>query len=205
MNLPRVYTCSQSWTPLPPPSPYHPSGSSQCTRSKYPVSCIKPGLAIHFLYDIIHVSMTFSQITTRSPQSPSFVLKHWADFIPDHTPVHPSLCLGGPSLFPTPAPGPFSPARMPWCWTWSWTDWDRICLPAACTPSTSYTQQRSLIGTGWAWPPSTGADEEWAGQDGAGDLAINRRKALTNIWCFDLFICRKLMCVFSSSSMGFGI
>ena len=31
MNLPQVYTCSQSWTPLPPPSPYHPSGSSQCT------------------------------------------------------------------------------------------------------------------------------------------------------------------------------
>ena len=30
MHLPRVYTCSPSWTPLPPPSPYHPSGSSQC-------------------------------------------------------------------------------------------------------------------------------------------------------------------------------
>ena len=25
MNLPWVYTCSPSWTPLPPPSPYHPS------------------------------------------------------------------------------------------------------------------------------------------------------------------------------------
>ena len=31
MHPPRVYTCSPSWTPLPPPSPYHPSGSSQCT------------------------------------------------------------------------------------------------------------------------------------------------------------------------------
>ena len=30
----------------PPPSPYHPSGSSQCTSPKHPVSCIKPGLAI---------------------------------------------------------------------------------------------------------------------------------------------------------------
>ena len=29
MNPPRVYTCSQSWTPLPPPSPYHLSGLSQ--------------------------------------------------------------------------------------------------------------------------------------------------------------------------------
>ena len=62
MNLPRVYTCSQSWTPLPPPSPYYPSGSSQCTSPKLPVSCIEPGLAIHFLYDIIHVLMPFSQI-----------------------------------------------------------------------------------------------------------------------------------------------
>ena len=39
MNPPQVYTCSPSWTPLPPPSPYHPSGSSQCTGPKHPVSC----------------------------------------------------------------------------------------------------------------------------------------------------------------------
>ena len=63
----RVYTCSPSWTPLPPPSPYHPSGSSQCTSPKHPVSCIEPGLAIHFFYDIIHVSMPFSQIIPPSP------------------------------------------------------------------------------------------------------------------------------------------
>ena len=62
MNLPRVYTCSQSWTPLPPSSPYHPSGSFQCTSPKLPISCIEPGLEIRFLYDIIHVSMPFSQI-----------------------------------------------------------------------------------------------------------------------------------------------
>ena len=53
--------------PLPPPSPYHPSGSSQCTSSKHPVPCIEPGLAIRFLYDIIHVSMPFSQIVPPSP------------------------------------------------------------------------------------------------------------------------------------------
>ena len=51
---------------LPPPSPYHPSGSSQCTSPKLPVSCIEPGLVIHFLYDIIHVLMPFSQIITPS-------------------------------------------------------------------------------------------------------------------------------------------
>ena len=67
MNLPRVYTCSQSWSPVPPPSPYHHSGSSRCTSRKHPVSCIEPSLAIHFLYDIIHVSMPFSQIIPPSP------------------------------------------------------------------------------------------------------------------------------------------
>ena len=67
MNLPWVYTCSPSWIPLSPPSPYHPSGSSQCTSPKHPVSCIEPGLAIHFIYDIIHVSMPFSQIIPPSP------------------------------------------------------------------------------------------------------------------------------------------
>ena len=46
--------------PNPPPSLYHPSGSSQCTSPKHPVSCIKPGLETHFIYDIIHVSMPFS-------------------------------------------------------------------------------------------------------------------------------------------------
>ena len=30
--------------PLPRPSPYHPSGSSQCTSPKHPVPCIKLAL-----------------------------------------------------------------------------------------------------------------------------------------------------------------
>ena len=53
----------------PPPTslPNHPSGSSQCTSPEHPVSCIEPGLAIHFTYDIIHVSMPFSQIIPPSP------------------------------------------------------------------------------------------------------------------------------------------
>ena len=67
MNPPRVYMSSQSWTHLPPPSPYHLSGSSQCTSPKHPVSCIGPRLAIHFLHDSIHVSMPFSQIIPPSP------------------------------------------------------------------------------------------------------------------------------------------
>ena len=51
----------------PPPFPYHSSESSQCTSPKHPVSCIEPGLATHFIYDIIHVSMPFSQIIPPSP------------------------------------------------------------------------------------------------------------------------------------------
>ena len=54
-------------TPLPPLSPSHPSGSSQCTSPEHPVSYIEPGLAIHFTYDNIHVSMPFSQIIPPSP------------------------------------------------------------------------------------------------------------------------------------------
>ena len=67
MNLPQVYMCSPSWILLPPPSPYHPSGSSQCTSPKHPVLCIEPGLATHFIHGIIHVSMPFSQIFPPSP------------------------------------------------------------------------------------------------------------------------------------------
>ena len=42
--------------PNPPPSPYHPSGSSQCTSPKHPALCIEPGLATRFIHDILHVS-----------------------------------------------------------------------------------------------------------------------------------------------------
>ena len=67
MNPPQVFMCSPSWTLLPPPSPYHPSGSSQCISPKHPVSCIEPGLMTRFIYDIMHVSMPFSQIIPPSP------------------------------------------------------------------------------------------------------------------------------------------
>ena len=67
MNPPQVYMCSPSCTLLPPPSPYPPSGSSQCTSPRHPVSCIEPGLATRFIYDIMHISMPFSQIILPSP------------------------------------------------------------------------------------------------------------------------------------------
>ena len=67
MNPPQVYMSSQPWTPLPPPSPYHLSGSSPCTSTKHPVSCIEHRLAVRFLPDSIHISMPFSQIIPPSP------------------------------------------------------------------------------------------------------------------------------------------
>ena len=69
IHRPRMYTCSPSWTPLLLPSPSYPSGSFQCTSPKHPVSCIKPRLAIHFTYYILHVSMPFSHIILPSPSS----------------------------------------------------------------------------------------------------------------------------------------
>ena len=60
-------TCVPILNPLPPPSPSPPSGLSQCTSPEHAVSCIEPGLAIHFTYDNIHVSMLFSQIIPPFP------------------------------------------------------------------------------------------------------------------------------------------
>ena len=69
MHPPWVYTCSPFWTPLPPPSPSHPSGSSQGPSPKHPVLCIEPGLVIRFTCDIIHVSVAFSHIIPPKPRT----------------------------------------------------------------------------------------------------------------------------------------
>ena len=75
INPPRVYMSSQSWTPLPPPTTYHLSGSSLCTSPKHPVSCIEHRLAIRFLDDSIHVSMPFSQIIPPSPSDSEVLIR----------------------------------------------------------------------------------------------------------------------------------
>ena len=57
--------------PPPYPSLYPPSGSSQCTSPKHPVSCMEPGLVTRFICDIIHISMPFFQIIPLSPSPTS--------------------------------------------------------------------------------------------------------------------------------------
>ena len=67
MNHPQVYMCPPSQISLPPHTPTHPSGLSQCTGFEFSVPCIKPGLVICFTYGNIHVSMLLSQIIPPLP------------------------------------------------------------------------------------------------------------------------------------------
>jgi len=67
--------CSPTWTLLPPPSPHHPPGSSQCTSPKHPASCIEPGLASRFIHDILHVSMPFLRVPQTARRSNRSILK----------------------------------------------------------------------------------------------------------------------------------
>ena len=66
MNLHGCTCAPHPERPLPPPAPSHPSGSSQCTSHKHPVSWIKRG---NITYDNLHVSMPFSHIIPPSPSS----------------------------------------------------------------------------------------------------------------------------------------
>ena len=57
------YTC----VPHPEPSSLLPPHTILLDSPMHPVSCIEPGLATRFIYDIIHVSIPFSQIVPPSP------------------------------------------------------------------------------------------------------------------------------------------
>ena len=61
---------SQTWTPLPPPSPKHLSGSSPCTSPKHAAPYVRHGLAIQLLHDSIHVRIPIL------PNHPTISLSH---------------------------------------------------------------------------------------------------------------------------------
>ena len=73
MNQTCVYV-SPSWTPFLPPSPSHPSGSSQCTSPEHPASCIELALASasHMViymfqcYSFKHPTLAFSHRVQQS-------------------------------------------------------------------------------------------------------------------------------------------
>ena len=118
MNLPQVYMCSPSWTLLPPPSPYHPSGSSQCTSPKHPVSCIEPGLATHFIYDIIHIRNSILVflcvcvcVAVTMLSSVQFNLSVMSDSLWPHESQH----ARPPCSSPTPGVHPNSCPLSRWC------------------------------------------------------------------------------------------
>ena len=72
MKQPWVYMCFPFWTPLPPPSPSHPSGSSQCTVPEHHVSCIEPDWQ-SFSHMIIYIFQCYSLKSSHLcllPQSP---------------------------------------------------------------------------------------------------------------------------------------
>ena len=65
------YMRSQTWTPLPPPSPQHLSGSSPCPSPKHAAPYVRYGLAIQFLHDSIHVRIPIL------PNHPTLSLSLW--------------------------------------------------------------------------------------------------------------------------------
>ena len=72
VNSPWVFMCSPSWTPLPPPSPSHLSGSSLCTSAQHPVSRINLGwrFVSHMIIYMFQCHSPISSCTRPLPQSP---------------------------------------------------------------------------------------------------------------------------------------
>ena len=75
MNLPWVYTCSLSWTLLSPPSLYHLSGSSQCTRP--PCSSPTPRVYTNSCPTIASSVVPFSSHLQSFPASGSFQMSQF--------------------------------------------------------------------------------------------------------------------------------
>ena len=72
INPPWVYMCSPSWTPLPPPSSPHPSGSSQCTNPStlYNASNLDWRFFSHVIIYMFQCHSPISSHPRPLPQSP---------------------------------------------------------------------------------------------------------------------------------------
>ena len=70
LNLPQVYTCSPSWTPIPPPTPHHPSGSSLCTSPKHPALNIDWWFVSYMIIYMFQCHSPKSSHPLPLPQSP---------------------------------------------------------------------------------------------------------------------------------------
>ena len=82
MNLPQVYTCSPSWTLLPPPSPYHPSGSSQCTHQPQASSIMHQtwtGNSFHIWYYTCFNAIPRTSVLKQVFSTALFIL--WAKYV----------------------------------------------------------------------------------------------------------------------------
>ena len=75
-NQPWIYMCSSSRSPLPPPSPSHPSGSSQCTSPEHLSHAFNLGWrsVSHWIIYIFQYYSLRSSHPCLLPQSPSFHL-----------------------------------------------------------------------------------------------------------------------------------
>ena len=70
MNPPWVYTCSHPELHPPPPSPYHPSRSSQCTSLKHPILKLDWRFISYMILYMIQCHSPKSSHPLPFPQSP---------------------------------------------------------------------------------------------------------------------------------------
>ena len=76
MNQPRVSMSSQSWTPLPPPTLCHLSGSPPCTSPKHPVSNLDWRFVSYMIVHMFQCHPPKSSHPLPLPQTPKVCSTH---------------------------------------------------------------------------------------------------------------------------------